>query len=318
MTPTKISQPVSSTGSRLSGAGLANFLALRGRRIYEACCVLWHSVPGRFLMNLPYQQSLEPSPEELQDLIRFAGAVGVRFTSERWCGLEGGIYIRHKCRYDLNSVQVKHRARVRKGMETVEVRPVEEAELLDQGLQLNLETMSRQTRFDPEFGEAKSWNRFVKAMRDCPEISAVGAFEGSLLLAYMIVCKEDRWLNILHQMSRLEHLKSFPNHVLTYSVTKTACEDPSLDGICYGLVSLVDTAGLHEYKLRFGYEVVRRSCSFVLNPRLDPLLNNPVARWGVRQLRKLRPKDERLGMVDTVLRGAALTSCGALPGESRS
>jgi hypothetical protein len=269
-------------------------------------------------MSLPYQEPLEPSHDELQDLFRSSGAAGVRFTSERWHGLEGGIYICRRSSYDLNSVQTKHRARVRKGMETIEVRPVKESELLDQGLQLNLETMARQARFDPEFGDAQSWNRFVKAMRECPEISAVGAFEGELLLAYMVVCKEDRWLNILHQMSRLDHLKSFPNHVLTYFVTKAACEDTSLDGVCYGLVPLVDIAGLHEYKMRFGYEVIRRSCAFVLNPRLDPLLNNSVSRWGVRQARRLRPRDERLEMIDTVLRGAALTWCDALRKEPQS
>lgn len=318
MAVTNITQTIKTAASGLPGAGLANFFALRGRKIYEACGVLWYSLPGRFLMALPYQRALDPLYEETHDLLRSSKASGVRFLSDRWSGLEGGIYVRRSGSYDLKTVHIKHRQRVRKGLPTLEVRHVEEAELLGQGLQLNRDTMARQGRYDPEFGEVPLWNRLVSAMRDCPEIDAQGAFDGKRLCAYMILCKEDRWLHILHQMSRLDSLELFPNHTLTYSVTKAASEDSSLEGVCYGLISLVAEAGLHEYKLRFGYEVIPRACAFVLNHRLEPLLNNSVARWSVRQVRRLCPKAQRLELIDTILCGASLTSCGTLPRNSQS
>jgi len=316
--PVNISRPVTATVTRLPGTGLANFFALRGRRVYRACGVFWYSVPGRFLMNLPYQQALDPSRKELRDLLLSSRAAGVRFLSDRWPGLAGGVYIRRKGSYDLNAVHYKHRPRVRKGLETFEIRPVEKKELLDQALEANRGTMARQGRYDPEFAEVEPWRRLVKAMGSCPEVSAIGAFKGRQLSAYMIVCKEDHWLHILHQMSHWDRLKSFPNHALTYYVTKAASEDPSLEGVCYGLVSLVANEGLHEYKLRFGYDLIRRTCAFVLNPGLDPLLNNRVVHWGVQRLRKLRPEDQRLEMMDTVLRGAALTSRDAITEKCRS
>ena len=295
---------------KLPGTGLANFLALRGRQIIEACGILWYSVPHRFLMSLPYQQLVEPTPEAIQALLRSSGAVGVRFQSQQWRGITGGVYVYCGRDYSLKSVHIKHRPRVRGGLQTFEIRPVEEDDLLNRGLQLNRETMARQGRYDSEFGEAGQWARLVTAMRNCPEIGAIGAFDGKRLCAYMITCREDGWLNILHQMSSHDDLKSFPNHVLTFSVTKAAAEDPSLEGVCYGLVPLISIEGLHEYKLRFGYQVRACNSVFALHPRLDLLLNNRFVRGGVQLLRHLRARDQRLEMMDTILRGATFTSRG--------
>jgi len=301
----------------LPGAGLANFFSLRGRRITEACGVLWHSGPNRFLISLPYQQPLDPTPQEIQDLLRSSGAVGVRFPSQHWRGMAGGVYVYCGRNYDLKSVHIKHRPRVRKGQQIFEVRRVEEDDLRHQGLQLNRETMVRQGHYDPEFGEGLQWARFVRAMRDCPEIGAFGAFDGKRLSAYMITCREYGWLNILHQMSRQDDLKSFPNHALTFWITQAASEDPSLQGVSYGSVPLISIEGLHEYKLRFGYTVLPRTCVIALHPQLDFLLNNRLVRGGVRMLRHLRPHDQRLEMMETVLRGADLTSRGKLKEDGR-
>ena len=301
----------------LRGAGLARFFSLRGRRIAEACGALWYSVPNRFLMSLPYQQPLDPTHEEIKELLRTNGALGVRFPSQRWRGMAGGVYIYRGREYELKTVHIKHRPRVRKGLETFEIRPVEEDDLLNQGLQLNRETMMRQGHFDPEFGETGQWTRLVRAMRDCPEISALGAFHGKSLAAYMIISREDRWLNILHQMSRQEDLRFFPNHALTFWVTKAASEDPFLEGVSYGLVPLISIEGLHEYKLRFGYQVLPCNCVVVLHPQLNFLLNNRLAQGGVQLLRQIRPNDQRLEMMETILRGAELTSRGDLKEDGR-
>ena len=54
--------------------------------------------------------------------------------------------------YDIESVHAKQRRRVRHGLESLYVRPATKAQLLSQGWSLNLSTMARQGRFDPEFG----------------------------------------------------------------------------------------------------------------------------------------------------------------------
>jgi hypothetical protein len=293
-----------SSSAPSEGSVLARFLELRGRRIFKACGALWYTVPGRFLMSLPYQKMLNPDLDELRRMICEAGAFGARFPSLSWTGLDSGLYVLRPRTYDIGSLHVKHRPRVRHGMQHFEVRLAEKAQLLDQGCALNVSTMARQDRFDPEFGEQGRWERFVEAAFACPGISFPAAFSGSHLAAYMVTCREQNWLHILHQMSRQEALSDFPNHLLTYKVTEQANADTSLEAVCYGYVPLFAADGLHEYKLRFGYEMVSHRSAIQLHPVLNALVNRPAARAAVRAMRRLRLQDQHLETIETVLEGA--------------
>jgi hypothetical protein len=290
--------------SPLPGSVVARFLELRGRHIFEACGVLWYSVPGRFLMSLPYEAMLDPDSAELGRMIRDAGVAGVRFPSSSWTGLESGLYVRRGRNYDIGSLHVKHRPRVRRALQCFEVRLAEKAELLSQGRDLNLSTMTRQGRYDPEFGEPSRWEQLVESAFACPGISFPAVFCGTRLAAYMVACREQKWLHILHQMSRHEDLPNFPNHVLTYTVTAQAAADESLEAVCYGYVPLFAADGLHEYKLRFGYEMTPHRSAIQLHPVLNAILNRSAARAAVRAARRLRRGSQQLETLQTVLEGA--------------
>jgi hypothetical protein len=255
-------------------------------------------------MSLPYQAMLDPDPVELRRMIREAGACGARFPSRSWTGLESGLYILRPRSYDISTVHAKHRPRVRHGLEHFEVRPAEKDELLKQGCAVNLSTMARQGRYDPEFGEPLRWERLVEAAFASPGVTCPAAFVGSRLAAYMVTCRDSGWLHILHQMSRQEDLPDFPNHVLTYVVTGQAAADPSLEAVCYGCVPLFATDGLHEYKLRFGYEMIPNRSVIQLHPLLDAVLNGPAARAALRVARRWRREDQEIEMLATVLEGA--------------
>jgi hypothetical protein len=293
-----------SARAHFPGSILARFLELRGRRIVSACGALWYTVPGRFLMSVPYQKMLDPDARELRRMIRDAGACGARFPSLTWTGLQSGLYVLRRREYDIASLHIKHRPRVRHAMQRFEVRPAQKAELLEQGCALNLNTMARQGRYDAEFGEPRRWGRLVEAAFACPGVSCPAVFSGSRLAAYMVTCREEKWLHILHQMSRQEDLPDFPNHLLTYTVTAQAAADTSLEAVCYGYVPLFAADGLHEYKLRFGYEMIPHCSAIQLHPMLKAVLDRPVARAAVKAARRLRRNDQHLETIETVLEGA--------------
>jgi hypothetical protein len=286
------------------GIALARFLELRGRHIVKGCGALWYAAPSRFLMSLPYQSMLNPNPDELREMIRQAGAFGARFPSMKWTGVPSGLYLLHRRPYNSSSLHIKHRPRVRHGQQCFEVRLAEKQHLLDQGLELNLSTMGRQDRYDPEFGDPKKWERLVESAFACPEISCPAAFRGRRLAAFMITCRERNWLHILHQMSRQDELPNFPNHLLTYTVTAQAFADPLLEVICYGYAPLFAAEGLHEYKLRFGYELVPHRSAIQLHPVLDAILNRSIVRSAVRLARRCQPGSQRIETLETVLEGA--------------
>ena len=286
------------------GSVLARFLELRGRQIVKACGALWYTVPGRFLMSLPYQAMLNPDPVELRRMIRDTRTFGARFPSMNWTGLASGLYLLRKRDYDIGSLHAKHRPRVRHALQCFELRSAERAELLDQGWAVNLSTMARQGRYDSEFGDRRRWERLVEAAFACPEVAFPAVFSGSRMAAYIVTCREGRWLHILHQMSRQEDLPNFPNHLLTYAVTKQATLDASIEAVCYGYIPLFAADGLHEYKLRFGYEMVPHRSAIQLHPALNVVLNQSAARAAVWVARRLRRENQSLETLQTVLDGA--------------
>src|SRR5260370_5946027 len=138
--------------------------------------------------------------------------------------------------------------------------------------------MARQGRYDPELGDRRRWETLVEAAFACSEISFPAAFCGSRMAAYMVTCREQRWLHILHQMSRQDDLPNCPNHALTYAVTSQAATDQALDAICYGYVPLSAAGSIHEYKLPFDYEMIPQQSAILLNPVITIVLNTPVSR----------------------------------------
>ena len=153
--------------------------------------------------------------------------------------------------------------------------------------------------------------RFVEAAFDCPGVSFPAVFSGSRLAAYMVTCREQSWLHILHQMSRQEDLPELsepPAHLHGYgagsrrSLRSKQC--------AYGYVPLFAADGLHEYKLRFGYEMVPHWSAIQLHPVLKAVLDRPFARAAVRAVRRWRRNDQHLETIETVLEGARSSGRG--------
>src|SRR5260370_40067979 len=106
---------------------------------------------------------------------------------------------------------------------------------------------------------------------------------------------------MLHGMLRQEDIPNLPNPLLTYTVTAQAAADASLEAACYGYVPLFAADGLHEYKLRFGYEMVPHRSAIQLHPMLKAILDRPLARAVVRAARRMRRTDQHLVTIETVL-----------------
>ena len=304
---TNVCQYMNLPATDTPGSALARFFELRGRRIVNGCGTLWYTVPGRFLMSLPYEAMIDPDRDELRRMIRDAGACGARFASTTWSGLQSGLYFLRHGDYSIEKLHIKHRPRVRHGLQRFEVRPAQKSELLAQGLALNLSTMARQGRFDHEFGSAREWEKLVEGAFACPEISFPAAFIGTRMAAYMVTCREAGWLHILHQMSRQEDLSDFPNHVLTFTVSQAGAADDSLEGVCYGCVPLFAADGLDEYKRRFGYQVTPHRSSIQLHPAIDRVLNSDGARAVLRLARRGLPGNQQLETVESVIEGARVS-----------
>lgn len=290
--------------TKLLGQGLAQFMEHRGRRIVEAGGVLWHETESRMYMSVPYTLTPKVSHEELDNLLRRVNGSGVRYPSQTEPGLPGGIYVCQTRDYSLSAVQSRLRSMVRKGLQQCEVKPVTEEVMIREGIQLNRDTMGRQGRFDSEFGDPEQWANLCRAIGKSPKVKAMGSFVDGYLAAYAILYEEDGWTHFLHQNSRLDLLDHYPNHALAYTVTSESLARPGIEGVSYGLKSLVNTAGLHDFKLRIGFECQEQNAVCHLHPALAPMLTSGLAVWSLKKLRELRAEDQRIERIEAVVTAA--------------
>jgi hypothetical protein len=89
--------------------------------------------------------------------------------------------------------------------------------------------------------------------------------------------------------------------------------DPSLQAVCYGYTPLFEADGLHEYKLRFGYEMVSHRSAIQLHPTLNAVLNRSLSRSVIHLTRRCWRRSQRIEMLQTILEGARVSGPGVNP-----
>lgn len=294
------------------GERLAELLERRGRRVCQAGGVWWTNVDvdSRYFVSLPDQETIAPRREELLEVFRQGGGLVLRYPSREQAGLPCGAYVVQDRGYSLARLQKRTRNFVRRGLESCQVRPVERAELLEQGLELNLDTMARHGRMRPEFGDPRTWARTVEAVYNSPGSECWGAFVGDRMASYVMSCRDSGWEHLLIQMSRAELLKSYPNHAIDYMLIERAMANPDVQGVCLGSLPLRQGEGLHNYKIRMGYEVLPQDAVVVVQPFLEPLATS---RWAQPLLRRAGRVSQLAGLaerLDILATGSRVSSLG--------
>jgi hypothetical protein len=303
----------SRASGRLPGAGIAKFWELRGQRVFESGGVLWGHYRKSIYTSLPFHLQLDPEAAEIGAMLRKARVAGARFPSLSHPGVATGLYVCRPQGYDLNSISRSERKHVRAGVGKCEVRPVDLADLEREGLQLNRETMERQHRFDPEFGEARQWKRLVDAVGQCPEIGVRGAYVGGRLSAYLIFCREDGWIHELYKASRASELDLHTNHVLDYSILCEAGSDPAVRAVGNWYPSSRSDSGLDRYKRNLGFALVPHNLCTQLHPQLAPVLVNKLVIGTVAAAHSKWPANGYLKHGAEVLEAAAISRFGPAP-----
>jgi hypothetical protein len=308
----KVQQAISAPG-RGQDSALAQFLELRGHRVFEALGTVWAHYRGPFFCSLPYHRRIDPDPREIREMLRQRKVRCVRFPSGNGKGLPVGLYVCDPREYGLEKLPRQYRRHVVRGQELCEIRPIEPAELIREGLKLNLETMQRQQRYDPEFGDPASWKRFVEAIRLSPGVEVTGAYLNGRLSAYLVTCRQGKCLHMLYKMSRSEDRGLPIGHALDFQIISRAAADPGLELVENSFVSIVPNEGLDTYKRRMGFTVEPCHLSIYFHPAIAPLLSNRLTIGAMKTIADRRPKDLRLQLGARVLEGARITMTNHFP-----
>ncbi|MGO9094208.1 MAG: hypothetical protein ACLQGV_03210 [Bryobacteraceae bacterium] len=288
------------------GRNLARFFQLRGWSVAAVGRTCWVSsgTRARWLMNVPDHVFPEAQPEALAALLRAENMFALRYPSREEPGLPAGLYMCRDRNYSIKNVARGFRSAVKGGLARCEVRRVSPDEMLSQGLECNRETMHRQGRYNPEFGDARRWAVFVDAASQVPAIEVTGAFVDGQLAAYQLGCLDDGCWNIAYAFSRSQLLEHHPNHALMYSTLERSLRRPEVEAVCAGPKTVLVQDGLHDFKTRMGFEVEPHQVVVRFHPLLEGLLVSALVGKPIEMLRKARPETLLLKRVQAFL-GAA-------------
>jgi hypothetical protein len=207
--------------------------------------------------------------------------------------------------YSLASLDATHRKHVRRGLERCEPRAASPDELLRGGLRANLDTMARHRRFDPEFGDARRWSRFVAAAATSPGVSVTGAFVDGRLAAYLVACRDGGWLHLLYKASRTADLPGRVNAALEFHVLREAARDPAIAVVCAGHAGYVGIdPPADRYRIGMGYHPVPQTLTARFHPLLRPFVASPLGVAAAAAAARARPRSHRLQVLSALVRGA--------------
>jgi hypothetical protein len=106
---------------------------------------------------------------------------------------------------------------------------------------------------------------------------------------------------MLYQQCRRNYLAAHVNNALSFAVTQTMIDRPTVRSVFYTLHSLDAPPSMDEFKLRMGYTAKPVRQRVVFHPWISPLFN-PITHAMVRWLKVIRPKHPLLAKGEGMIR----------------
>jgi hypothetical protein len=255
----------------------------------------------RILQAIPYHQIIEPTFDELNELLKMCGAIGLRYSTP-WDASDGMAsyhvaLMRHD--YSLSSLPKKARHDVRRGMVEADIEPITFTRLANEGWRLRADTLQRQGRTGAE--TSQWWQCLCQSAEGLAGFETWAALVKGQLAASLIAFTSGDCCSILYQQSCTEYLSLGVNNALTYVFTDQVFKRPGNPWIFYGLHSLDAPPSVDEFKFRMGYTAKPVRQRVVFHPYVRPLMNtasHALLRAGLH----LRPGNPTLSKAEGMLR----------------
>ena len=279
----------------------AEWFRLQERRVVQTQSTYWVEMGPYAYQAFPYHWTIEPNPEELNQLFKRYHALGLRYSLPPISNSGQASYHvvftdRH---YPLEKLKKKARYDVRKGLGLICIEPVPLHRLAAVGWDMRAETLARQGRVKAE--SAVIWRRICESAAALPGFESWMAYHGDEPAASLIAFTCGECCSILFQQSLTAYLPKRVNHALLYVFTNAVLSQPGNMWIFYGLKSLDAPPGVDQFKFRMGYlaKPVRQQVDF--NPKVKFLIN-PTSYKMVTWLHHSFRHDARLAKVYGMLR----------------
>jgi hypothetical protein len=279
----------------------AEWLRRQGRKLIRTESSYWLESGPRIYQALPYHWLITPSADELSELFRAHGAIGLRY-STAWKVPQGAAsyhVVFTDAEEQLSSLSKKARHDVYRGLEAANVESISFERLATEGWHLRTDTLERQGRLGAE--KKEWWQNLCRCADSLPGFEAWAAVVNGHLAASLIAFTCDNCCSILYQQSCKDYLSLGVNNALTFAFTNEIVKRPGHPWIFYGLVSLDAPSSVDKFKFRMGYKAKPVRQQVVFDPRVAAFFN-PVTHAVLFGLKHMWPRDPILAKTEGLVR----------------
>jgi hypothetical protein len=279
----------------------AEWHSRQGHQVIKTESSYWCEQGPRIYQAFPYHWVIEPSQDELKQLLISNSAIGLRYSTipSASNGISSYHVVYEDNEYLLERLPKKARYDVRKGMNLARVEPIPFSQLATEGWQLRYETLERQGRTKAE--NRRFWEVLCRTADGLHGFEAWGALVQGKMTAALIAFTCDDCCSILYQQSLTKYLPFSVNSALTYEFTNQVLKRPGKPWIFYGLHSLDAPASVDEFKLNMGFIAKPVKQRVVFHPIIAPLFN-PISYKVIKQLKLWNRSNTSLAKMEGMVR----------------
>ena len=229
-----------------------SFLEGAGHRVIRTRSASWFDAGKRFFLSIPAHRALLPKREELREVLREGGALGVRFPAPLTA--PGRLSYQIVCdnsAYGFESLSSNVRSKVRRGLRRCRVESVSFQVLSELGRTADRDTRARQGRSGSS-SEAH-WHRYWESAARARCMEGWAAWVGDELAAYLVTVRFEDSVEFLLARSRSDRLDHYPNNALIFEVARLMLTERKVAQITFGLESLEEVDSLEEFKMGMGF-----------------------------------------------------------------
>jgi len=224
------------------------------------------------------------------------------------------LYVCQNRQYCLEDLGARARRDARRALRELRFEFADPRTLVEHGLHCFCDTRARVGLSDGTLEVFKStYGRFGGNPAD----ALLVAWKGDSLAAYMALTVVDDWLDIWPYATN-EHLRACPVNGLIHVALDHFLVKQNYRLINYGLSSIQEVSsamGLHQFKMKVGFECLPVHRAFVFHPLLKPFVNR-AALWGLRACKRLRPGSPALRKAAGLL--ATHLGSKSMPGDVKA
>lgn len=250
----------------------AEWLSRQGHHIVRTKSSYWSEVGPRAYQAFPFNWIIQPSEEELRELMQKYGILTLRYSAP--LSSSEGMISYHTVLtgpYGLDTLSSKARTAVRGGLKNFTVEPITFERLADEGWALQRDTLERQGRLKSM--SQTEWERLCLAAKDLPGFEVWGAmYQGELAATDVAARVGDKYL-LVYEQSNSKYMAKHVNNALVFTLCDNLLQRDEIKEIFLGLHSLDAPASVDAFKFQLGVKPRPVRQRVVFNPLIAPFIN---------------------------------------------